>query len=69
VLDLALWAGRKVPERTADRQHPIIKVSNLADNFALAWYAGGTKTPPDILDQVDELLAGLDDDTPMADQG
>ena len=44
VLDLALWAGRKVPERTADRQHPIIKVSNLADNFAVAWYAGGAKT-------------------------
>ena len=36
VLDLALWAGRKVRERTVDRQHPIIKVSNLADDSALA---------------------------------
>ncbi|NEU81350.1 caspase family protein [Nostoc sp. UIC 10630] len=43
VLDLALWAGRKVPERTNEKQHPIIKVSNLEDNFAIAWYAGGAK--------------------------
>ena len=45
VLDLTLWAGRKVPERTGDKQHPIVKVSNLADNFAVAWYAGGAKRP------------------------
>ena len=37
VLDLTLWVGRKVPERTGDKQHPIVKVSNLADNFAVAW--------------------------------
>jgi hypothetical protein len=45
VLDVALWVGRKVPERTGDKQHPIVKISNLADNFALAWYAGGAKSP------------------------
>jgi hypothetical protein len=45
VLDLAMWVGRKVPERTQDRQHPIVKVSNLQDNFAIAWYAGGAKSP------------------------
>ncbi len=45
VLDVALWVGRKVPERTRDRQHPIIKVSNLENNFALAYYAGGAKSP------------------------
>lgn len=44
VLDLALWVGRVVSERTNDKQHPIIKVSNLQDNFALAWYAGGEQT-------------------------
>lgn len=44
VLDLALWVGRKTPERTSDRQHPILKVSNLSDNFALAWYSGGAKS-------------------------
>ena len=44
VLDLTMWVGRKVPERTGDKQHPIIKISNLEDNFALAWYAGGEKS-------------------------
>lgn len=44
VLDIALWVGRRVPDLTSDRQHPIIKVSNLRDNFAVAWYAGGAKT-------------------------
>ena len=41
VLDIALWVGRKVPDRTGDKQHPIVKVSNLSDNYALAWYSGG----------------------------
>jgi hypothetical protein len=45
ILDLAMWVGRKVPERTEDRQHPIIKVNHLEENFALAWYAAGQKTP------------------------
>ncbi len=45
VLDAILWLGRKVPERTGDRQHPIVKVSHLEDNFALACYAGGVKEP------------------------
>ncbi len=45
VLDLALYVGRFVPARTNDQQHPIIKVSNLEDNFAIAWYAGGETTP------------------------
>jgi hypothetical protein len=45
VLDTALWVGRKVPDRSRDRQHPIVKVSNLEDNFALAYYAGGAKEP------------------------
>jgi hypothetical protein len=45
VLDVALWVGRQVPERSGDRQHPIIKVSHLEDNFALAWYAAGEKQP------------------------
>ena len=40
-----MWLGRKVPARTGDRQNPIIKVSNLEDNFALAYYAGGDKSP------------------------
>lgn len=45
VLDAAMWVGRKVPARTDDKQNPIIKVSNLEDNFALAYYAGGETAP------------------------
>jgi Caspase domain len=45
VLDLTLHVARFVPNRTGDKQHPIIKVSNLQDNFAIAWYAGGSTTP------------------------
>ena len=62
VLDLAQWAGRKVPERTADRQHPIIKVSNLADNFAVAWYAAGAKSPQPLewTPAISRSAAGLD---------
>jgi uncharacterized caspase-like protein len=45
VLDVALYVGRMVPNRTREKQHPIIKVSNLADNFALAYYAAGETQP------------------------
>jgi uncharacterized caspase-like protein len=45
VLDLAMYVGRMVPNRTKDQQNPIIKVANLEDNFALAYYAGGSKMP------------------------
>lgn len=43
VLDVTMWVGRQVPARSQEGQHPIIKVSNLQDNFALAWYAAGEK--------------------------
>lgn len=59
VLDMALWVGRKVPERTKDRQHPIIKVSSLEDNFAVAFYAAGKKQPhplPELTDAVSQAV-------------
>jgi hypothetical protein len=42
---VALWVGRKVPDRTKDKQHPILKISNLENNFALAYYAAGDEKP------------------------
>ncbi len=45
VLDTALYVGRMVPNRTDDKQHPIIKVANLENNFAVAYYAAGAKEP------------------------
>jgi hypothetical protein len=45
VMDIAMWVGRRVPELTDDRQHPILKLSHLEENFALAFYAAGEKSP------------------------
>ena len=45
ILDAVMWVGRKVPARTGEKQNPIIKVSNLEDNFAVAYYSGGDKLP------------------------
>jgi hypothetical protein len=42
--DLALHARQMVPGRTEDRQHPIIDLEQ-ADNFVLAYYAGGESQP------------------------
>lgn len=44
VADLALHARQVVPGRTANRQHPILHFES-ADNFALAYYAGGEAQP------------------------
>ena len=44
IADVALYVGRVVPNRSNDRQHPILKLA-AADNFAIAHYAGGEKSP------------------------
>jgi tetratricopeptide (TPR) repeat protein len=44
VTDLALHTREVVPKRTRDRQHPILHFEQ-ADNFVLAYYAGGDKQP------------------------
>jgi Caspase domain/Effector-associated domain 10 len=44
VTDLALHTREVVPKRTRDRQHPILNFEQ-ADNFVLAYYAGGDKKP------------------------
>jgi hypothetical protein len=47
VSDLALYTREKVPQRTQDRQHPILHFEQ-ADNFALAYYAGGDAQPKEL---------------------
>ncbi|MCX6676755.1 MAG: caspase family protein, partial [Methanothrix sp.] len=42
--DLAMHAREKVPGRTNGRQHPILHFEE-ADNFVLAYYAGGETEP------------------------
>lgn len=44
VADLAMYAREVVPRRTRDRQHPILNFER-ADNFILAYYAGGETEP------------------------
>lgn len=43
IADIALHIGRIVPNRTNNRQHPILKLS-AADNFPVAYYAAGDKS-------------------------
>lgn len=42
--DLALYAAKTVPQYTKDRQHPDLHFTE-ADNFAVAYYAGGETKP------------------------
>ena len=44
IADVAMYAGRMVPHRTKGRQHPVLKLAS-ADNFAVAYYAAGSKSP------------------------
>ncbi len=44
VADLALHTRQVVPGRTGERQHPVLHFEH-ADNFALAYYAGGATQP------------------------
>ncbi len=42
--DLAMYASRIVPTLTDDKQHPVLDIEK-ADNFILAYYAGGQLQP------------------------
>lgn len=56
VSDLALHAREVVPQRTKGRQHPTVHLEH-ADNFVLAYYAGGNKlTRPLSFTQHAELI-------------
>jgi Caspase domain len=44
IADIALYVGRMVANRTKDQQHPILNMQG-ADNFIVAYYAGGEKSP------------------------
>lgn len=57
VADLAMYAREVVPRRTDDRQHPILDFAQ-ADNFVLAYYAGGETKPkglPFVFSRVEPL--------------
>ena len=58
VSDLALHAREVVPQRTGGKQHPTIKF-HQADNFAVAYYAGGAKEPQPLDFPVDPATAAV----------
>ena len=43
--DVAMYVGAKVAYWTRDRQHPLLNWVEQADNFRLAYYAGGDTQP------------------------
>jgi uncharacterized caspase-like protein len=54
VADLALHAREMVPRRTGDKQHPVLHFEH-ADNFVLAYYAGGDDQPKGLPFQADTI--------------
>jgi len=59
VTDVALYTGEMVPRRTKDRQHPILNFTE-ADNFVVAYYAGGETQPKGLPFEVEPEI----EDTP-----
>lgn len=43
IADIAMYVSQSVAEQSHDRQHPLLHIEG-ADNFAVAYYAGGAKT-------------------------
>jgi hypothetical protein len=58
VSDLVLHAREVVPQRTGGKQHPTIKF-HQADNFAVAYYAGGAKEPQPLSFPLDPETAAV----------
>jgi hypothetical protein len=48
VLNVLAYVLAEVPARTCDQQHPFVKkILDLDDNFAICYYAAGSKAAPD----------------------
>jgi hypothetical protein len=66
VSDLALHAREVVPGRTGGKQHPTVKF-HQADNFAVAYYAGGAKEPRPMSFPFDPETAAVPEPPPRVD--
>jgi uncharacterized caspase-like protein len=66
VSDLVLHARETVPGRTGGKQHPTIKF-HQADNFAVAYYAGGAKEPRPMSFPLDPQTAAVPEPSPRVD--
>jgi hypothetical protein len=52
--DLAMYTSQVVPTLTDDKQHPVLDIDK-ADNFILAYYAGGQLQPKGLPRELEEL--------------
>jgi hypothetical protein len=53
--DLAMYASSFVPSKTNDKQHPVLDIER-ADNFVLAYYAGGGLQPKGLPKELEQPL-------------
>jgi len=53
--DLAMYASRVVSKLTSDKQHPVLNIEK-ADNFVLAYYAGGNLQPKGLPMELEETI-------------
>jgi hypothetical protein len=60
--DLGLYARQRVPEWTKNRQHPIFDFS-AADNFVVAYYAGGQTQAKGLPEELPEITEALVDES------
>ncbi len=53
VADIAMYLSKVIPQRTKGRQNPVLKIKE-ADNFAVAFYSGGSKNIVPLTDEYSE---------------
>ncbi|MCA2777629.1 MAG: caspase family protein [Pseudanabaena sp. M176S2SP2A07QC] len=53
--DLAMYASSFVPSKTNDKQHPVLDIER-ADNFVLAYYAGGGLQPKGLPKELEQPI-------------
>lgn len=57
ILDILSYLFREVPIQTKDKQHPFLNTaSNLSENFAVCYYAGGVKELPGVSDSTEQIV-------------
>jgi hypothetical protein len=56
ILDVLSYLFKEVPIQTKDKQHPFLNTaSNLSENFAVCYYAGGLKEIPGVSDSAEQV--------------
>lgn len=56
ILDVLSYLFKEVPIQTKDKQHPFLNMaSNLSENFAVCYYAGGLKEIPGVSEPTEQI--------------